>query len=285
MDGLPQILVGRGDDPRVGGAGGAVADPLEGLLLQHPEKLDLEVKRKIADFVQKDSAARGQLEPADPVPYRTSEGTAHMTKELALQQLARKSPTIDRYKWTLAAGRVDVNGPSHELLAGTALTTDQNRGIALRQVLDQPKDVQHGRRAGDQSGKDGRRRRTTLQVLLAKSNDDDIGDPGVADRRLVMEDGCTGDRDQPGRHVFDLDRRPPAFTALAGLQSLAYGAVGSKEVGPEHLGDMFAGDRLDGSLAHQVIESRRGTNNPEIAIEADQRPAERLEDRADPLEH
>ncbi len=169
---------------------------------------------------------------------------------------------------------MDVNRTSDELLAGTALTADQNGGVALRQVLDKPKDVRHGRRAGNKSGKDGWCRRATVQVLLAEPNDDNIGDPRVAHRRLVVDDGCTGDRDQSGWSVLDLDRGPPAFTALAGFERLAHRAVGSKKVRAEHFGHMFAGHRLDGSLSHEVVESGRSTDYPEFAIEADQRPAD-----------
>jgi len=41
------------------------AQPLELLLLQHPQKLRLQLKRNIADFIQKECAAVGRLEAAD----------------------------------------------------------------------------------------------------------------------------------------------------------------------------------------------------------------------------
>ena len=61
-----EIPVGRRDDPHVHLDRGGPADPLELALLQHPEQLDLEIERQIADLVEEDGPAVGQLEPARP---------------------------------------------------------------------------------------------------------------------------------------------------------------------------------------------------------------------------
>ncbi len=64
-DQLAEILVGGGNDAHVDAVSMGTAEPLELLLLQHPQKLRLQLKRNIADFIQKECAAVGRLEAAD----------------------------------------------------------------------------------------------------------------------------------------------------------------------------------------------------------------------------
>src|SRR5712691_8273591 len=64
-DQLAEILVGGGNDARVDAVSMGTAQPLELLLLQHPQKLRLQLKPNIADFIQKECAAVGRLEAAD----------------------------------------------------------------------------------------------------------------------------------------------------------------------------------------------------------------------------
>ena len=60
-----QIAVGRGDDADIDLDAAGTADPLEGLLLQHPHDLALGLERHVGDLVEQQRAAMGLLERAD----------------------------------------------------------------------------------------------------------------------------------------------------------------------------------------------------------------------------
>ena len=97
-DHLQEILVRRGDDPRVHHARRALADALELPLLQDAQELHLQVQRHVADLVEEDRAAARQLEPSDAVPHRSRERALHVAEELALEQVARQGPAVDRHE-------------------------------------------------------------------------------------------------------------------------------------------------------------------------------------------
>ena len=67
---LLEIAVRRGDDAHVDLDRLAAADPLELALLQDAQQLDLHVQRELADLVEEQRAAVGQLEPAQPARHR-----------------------------------------------------------------------------------------------------------------------------------------------------------------------------------------------------------------------
>ena len=63
-DQLPKIAIGRGDDPDIGADRCPAADGHIFPALQHAQKPRLRLKRHVADFVQKQSAAFGLFETA-----------------------------------------------------------------------------------------------------------------------------------------------------------------------------------------------------------------------------
>src|SRR5262249_55547127 len=64
-DGLLQVAVGGGDDPHVDPNGHAATNALELALLENPQELGLGRQRQLADLVEEQGPAVGQLEPAD----------------------------------------------------------------------------------------------------------------------------------------------------------------------------------------------------------------------------
>ncbi len=74
------------------------ADGAELTLLQRPQQLGLEFQRHIADFVEKQGAAAGQLELAGAALGRSGKGAAFMPKQLALQQSLRNCRAVDRHE-------------------------------------------------------------------------------------------------------------------------------------------------------------------------------------------
>jgi len=81
-----QIAVRRCNDAHVHLDGLRAADPLEFLLLQHPEKLRLQLERDLAHFVEEQRAGIGHLEPSDLLRDRAGERALLVAEELALEE-------------------------------------------------------------------------------------------------------------------------------------------------------------------------------------------------------
>ena len=84
-----EVAVRGRDDPHVDLDGLAAADPLELALLQHAQQLDLHVERQVADLVEKQRAAVGQLEPAGPTRHRAGERPLLVAEQLRLEHARR----------------------------------------------------------------------------------------------------------------------------------------------------------------------------------------------------
>ena len=97
-DPFGQVLVRGGNDANVDLARDILADMLVLPLLQHPQQFGLQFEGKIADLVEKDRAAVGDLEAAGPVADRACKRTAHVAEELALEHLARNGTAVDAHK-------------------------------------------------------------------------------------------------------------------------------------------------------------------------------------------
>ena len=55
-------------------------------LLQHAQQLDLELERHVADLVEEDGAAVGQLELAEPPVLGVGEGALLVAEQLGLEE-------------------------------------------------------------------------------------------------------------------------------------------------------------------------------------------------------
>ena len=86
LDLILQDLVGGRDDPDVDLERLRPADALELPGLEHAEQLGLEGRGDVADLVEQQRPAVGQLEPADLAPLGAREGALLVTEQLALQQ-------------------------------------------------------------------------------------------------------------------------------------------------------------------------------------------------------
>ena len=142
-------------------------DPGELAVLQHVEQLGLQGRVELADLVQEDGPAVGQLEAAGLALVGAGEGTALVSEQLALQQLARHRRAVHLDEGTPPAGRVGVDGPRHQLLADAGLAAHQHGDVGAGGLLDHLLDLTH--LGADQQGHlalqpvavvlDGRRRR------------------------------------------------------------------------------------------------------------------------------
>src|SRR5438128_4930925 len=121
-----QIAVGRGDHPYVYPERVLAADPLERLLLERAQDFRLGLEAHVADLVQEERAAVGELELATTPRQRAGEGPLLVAEQLGLDQLLGDGRAIDLDEGALAARRLHVDGPRHQLLAAAVLAVDQH---------------------------------------------------------------------------------------------------------------------------------------------------------------
>ena len=135
-----QVLVGRRDQPGVGGDDLAATYPEELPILEHVEELGLEPERHLADLVQQEGPPVGQLELARLAAMGPREGALLVTEQLGLEQVAGQGSAVDLEERLVPAVRDVVDGAGHHLLAGTALTLQEDGGVG---VGGPPDDVLH----------------------------------------------------------------------------------------------------------------------------------------------
>src|SRR5262249_54175582 len=131
-----EVAVGRRDDAYVDAPPLRAADGSHLLLLQDAEQLHLHRRRHVADLVEEERAAVGLDEEARLVAERSSERTAHVAEELALEQRLGERSAIDGDERTGAARAVLVDRARDHLLPGAALAEDQHRAAARRHSRD-----------------------------------------------------------------------------------------------------------------------------------------------------
>ena len=94
-DRLLEILVGGGDQADVGADGLGAAQPLELALLQHAQQLDLRREVQLADLVEEQRAAVGQLEAPLLGGVRAGERALLVAEQLRLDQVVRQRRAAD----------------------------------------------------------------------------------------------------------------------------------------------------------------------------------------------
>ena len=147
-----QVAIAGGDDAGVDADGLRVADALELALLQHPQQLDLQLGSGGVDFVEKDRAGMGGLEPAGPIGDRPGERAADVAEQFALQQAFRQRAAIDADERPAAARAELMHRLGDQFLAGSRFAEQQHRGVRARNLPGQPIDLLHGRTRADQPG-------------------------------------------------------------------------------------------------------------------------------------
>ena len=127
-----QILVRRGDDADVDLDRLAAADALELALLEHAQHLRLRVRVHVADLVEEQRAAIGELELAAALLGRAGERALLVAEQLALDQLGRDRRAVELHERPVLALGVLVHRARDELLAGAVLAGDQHAPGARR---------------------------------------------------------------------------------------------------------------------------------------------------------
>ena len=95
LDRALEVDVGRRDQPERGADRPSAADALDLALLDRAQQLGLQVELQIADLVEEQRAAVGQLELADALLQRAGERALLVAEQRALDQLARNRRHVD----------------------------------------------------------------------------------------------------------------------------------------------------------------------------------------------
>ena len=122
--------------------GAAAADAVEFALLQDAEQFRLGVRGQIADLVEEDGAALGQLESADAPGDGAGEGTFLVAEQFALDEPGRQGGAVDLDERLVLPPAVGMDRPRNEFLARPRLARDEDGGVGCRHP---PDVVQHGR--------------------------------------------------------------------------------------------------------------------------------------------
>src|SRR5690606_15333889 len=121
--------------------------------LEHPEELDLDAQRKVADLVEKERAFVRFFEGAGPGSLRSGERSLLVAEELALHHVARNGPAIQRHERPVPSLRQKMNRPSHDLLARSRLSVNRDGRTGRGDASDELDDRLHDRIAGNHSRK------------------------------------------------------------------------------------------------------------------------------------
>src|SRR5258705_2231177 len=184
----------RGDQSCVRPERLAATEPLKFAFLEHPQKFRLYFQGDLTNFVQKDAAAVGQLEPPDALRDRSGERALVVTKQFALDQAGREGGAI-QFDECFAFSRAQiVNRAGDGFLSCSGLTVDQNGRIGWSDDFDLLQDFAKRLRLADDLAKVHLRSDLVLEVdLLADQLTLQVVDL-LPSHRVVERDGDLGRR-------------------------------------------------------------------------------------------
>src|SRR5438874_2671370 len=158
-----EVLVGGREDAHVDLERAVAADPLELALLQDAQDLGLRLRLHVADLVEKECPAVGDLELALARRDGPREGALLVTEELALDQLARERRAVHLDERLRAPRAVVVERVGDQLLPRAARAADEDRQIRVRHLADHVEHALHRRALADQAPEAIRARDLLLQ--------------------------------------------------------------------------------------------------------------------------
>ena len=92
-----QVAVGRAEDPHVDLDLTIATDPTEAAIVEEAQQLGLQVRRHLADFVEKYRALVGQFhQPRFAAPLRAGEGAGGVAEQLAFGEVLRQCRAVQR---------------------------------------------------------------------------------------------------------------------------------------------------------------------------------------------
>src|SRR6266436_2042923 len=148
-DGLLQIVVGRCDETDVGAERRRATDTFVLALLDDAQELGLDRGRQLADLVEEQRAARGQLEAAALELVGSGEGATLVPEELRLDERLGQRRAVDGDEGPLGTPARIVDGASDQFLSRAALSGEQHRRLCRSDARRLIERLPEGRRLAD----------------------------------------------------------------------------------------------------------------------------------------
>jgi len=123
-----EVLIGGGDNADVHALGAVAAEAFEFLLLEDAKEFGLEFEGKVADFIEKESAAVGELEAANFLADGAGESAALVAEEFGFEKAAGNGGAIDFDEGAIATRTEIVDGAGEEFFAGAGFAEKQDGG-------------------------------------------------------------------------------------------------------------------------------------------------------------
>ena len=163
LDLLAEVPVGGRDDPDVDANRPRRAEALELAVLQHAEQLRLRFRRQLADFVEEDRPAVGELEAPHLRRARVGERALLAAEQLAFDQRRRQRRAVDADETGIAAGTLAVDRVSRHALPRAGFAEQQHRRVRRRHLLQAEPHVAEGITPADEIDRSAARRRRRLR--------------------------------------------------------------------------------------------------------------------------
>jgi hypothetical protein len=123
-----QVAIRCGQHADVGMAGLRLPHPLILAILQEAQKLRLDFKRKLADFVEEQRPSLGGRDFSQRVANRARERTADMAEQFTFEQLRLKAGTVDGHERHALAQAPFMDAPGERRLAGSVFAENEDVG-------------------------------------------------------------------------------------------------------------------------------------------------------------
>src|SRR5262249_5690397 len=140
---LSEVAMCCGDDARVDRLFARAADRAHDLLLQHAQEPGLHLLRHLADLVEQNRALCGLAKQSTAVAIGARKSAAHVTEELALQEVFWDGAAVDADEGLLRPWPCIMDRARYHLFARTALADDEHRHVRVLHAVDQRVDLAH----------------------------------------------------------------------------------------------------------------------------------------------
>ena len=168
-----EVAVRRRDDADVHATRLRLADAADLARLERAKELRLELERELADLVEEHGAAVGRLERSGAIAVGAGEGAAHVTEELALDEVRADRAAVDDDERLLRARAALHDLGRDELLARAALALDEDVDVALRDLVEQREHPSHRQARADERAERRQHRNEVFLLRDAGTNADD----------------------------------------------------------------------------------------------------------------
>ena len=125
-DFLPQIAVGRRDDPHVHAPGQVLADAAQLAFLNHAQHLGLGARRQLADLVEEQRAAVRFFEHARPLGNGAGERAARVAEKLGFDEIVGQRRAVQRAERAIAPRTAAMHRARDQFFAAAALAFDED---------------------------------------------------------------------------------------------------------------------------------------------------------------